>query len=111
MKSDSRFSHMGNPKRVWAVPAVHGALDRLYQVHEKIGARFQPGDRLVYLGNYLGGGQPIETIDELLGFRRDLLALPGMKADDIVYLRGAQAGRPYDASHVKPQPQQQGHQN
>ena len=50
--------------------------------------RFAVGDRLIYLGNYLGGGDPVGTIDRLLAFRTYLLAAPGMIADDLVYLRG-----------------------
>ena len=50
-----------------------------------------PGDRLVYTGNMIGRGSAVrETMDELLSFRRALIAMPGMLADDVVYLRGAQ---------------------
>jgi len=45
---------------------------------------------LLYLGNYLGGGDPVTTIDRLLAFRTYLLAAPGMFTSDIVYLRGMQ---------------------
>ena len=49
------------------------------------------GDRLVYLGNCLGHGAEVRgAIDELLGFRRQILARPGMFPFDIAYLRGAQ---------------------
>lgn len=58
-------------------------------MHDQIYRQIQPGDRVVYLGNYIGvGANPVETIDELLAFRRSAIALPGMMADDIVYLRG-----------------------
>ena len=60
-------------------------------LHDAIDARFEPGDRLAYLGNYLGHGPAIRaTLDELLRFRRATLARPGMMACDIVFLRGAQ---------------------
>ncbi|GLQ08039.1 serine/threonine protein phosphatase [Sneathiella chinensis] len=53
--------------------------------------RWQQGDRLVYLGNYLGHGTNIKgVLDELLQFRIDRLTLPGMQPEDIVFLRGAQ---------------------
>jgi hypothetical protein len=55
-----------------------------------IGQRFVLGDRLVYLGNYLGGGDPLRTIGAMLAFRAALLGLPGMIPADFVYLRGAQ---------------------
>jgi len=88
---DNKFSALGRPNRIWAVSSVHGDLDRLMQLHDAIFARITAGDRLVYLGNYTGFGlQSRETIDELLTFRRLVLAQPGMKSSDIVYLRGAQ---------------------
>jgi serine/threonine protein phosphatase 1 len=50
------------------------------------------GDRLVYLGNYLGVGPEIfDTIAELLRFRRIFLSIPPYTdAADVVFLRGAQ---------------------
>lgn len=60
-------------------------------LHDALQDRFQPGDRVVYLGNYIGyGDRPCETIDELLTFRRLLLSMPGIIPDDIIYLRGGQ---------------------
>ncbi len=89
--TDNRFSALGAPNRIWAVSAIHGDLDRLIQIHDAIFQRITAGDRLVYLGNYTGyGSHSRETIDELLVFRRLILAQPGMKPSDIVYLRGAQ---------------------
>ncbi|MBI1216584.1 MAG: hypothetical protein GC185_12300 [Alphaproteobacteria bacterium] len=71
---------------------MHGECERLAAIHRAIYDKFSPGDRLVYTGNYLGGEQaaPVETLDELLHFRRSLMALPGIHAEDIVYLRGIQ---------------------
>lgn len=50
------------------------------------------GDRLVYLGNYLGVGPEIYgTIAELLRFRRIFLSIPPYTdTADVVFLRGAQ---------------------
>lgn len=63
---------------------------RLCQLHDALYARFRPGDRLVYTGNYTGfGPKPIETIDEILGFRRSILSISGVLASDVVYLRDA----------------------
>ena len=88
---DNRFSNLKRPNRIWAISSIHGDVDRLIQLHDAILARFMPGDRLVYFGNYTGYGlQSRATVDELLVFRRLLLAQPGMKPSDIVYLRGAQ---------------------
>lgn len=86
-----KFARLGWPRQLWAVGAVHGEAARLCALHDAIGARFQPGDRLVYLGNMIGRSDEVPaTLDELLAFRRALLAMPGMLVTDIVYLRGAQ---------------------
>ncbi len=87
----AKFARLRQPKRIWAVGAVHSDVERLMALHDIIGQRFAPGERLIYLGNMIGRGAAVcETVDELLQFRRALLALPGMLVDDIVYLRGAQ---------------------
>jgi serine/threonine protein phosphatase 1 len=73
------------------VGAIHGEARRLARVHDLIGERFLRGDRLVYLGNYLGYGEDVAaTLDELLDFRRRVLGRPHGFACDVVYLRGAQ---------------------
>lgn len=88
---DNKFSNLKRPNKIWAVSSIHADVERLIHIHDAIFDRFRPGDRLVYLGNYTGYGlHSRETIDELLMFRRLLLAQPGMKPHDIVYLRGAQ---------------------
>ncbi|MFA5592322.1 MAG: hypothetical protein WC989_03295 [Micavibrio sp.] len=90
-KTDIRFSSLGAPRRVWAVSAIHGELDRLYALHDAILERLQAGDRIVYLGNYTGYGvKSRETVDEIITFRRLALSQPGVLPTDIVYLRGTQ---------------------
>jgi len=70
-----KFVRLRRARRIWAVAAIHGEATRLTRLHDLIAARFADGDRLVYLGNYLGhGGAVAATIDELLDFRRQLLA-------------------------------------
>jgi serine/threonine protein phosphatase 1 len=60
-------------------------------LHQQLGAKLESGDRVVYLGNYLGhGADPAGAVDELLHFRRYALTLPGAEPWDVVYLRGAQ---------------------
>jgi serine/threonine protein phosphatase 1 len=87
----ARFARLHSARRVWAVASVHGEARRLARLHDLIGDRFFQGDRLVYLGNYLGYGEAVEaTIDELLDFRRRVLGRPHGFACDVVYLRGAQ---------------------
>ena len=82
---------MRRARRVWAVGAIHGEAAKLRTLHDRIGARLVDGDRIVYLGNYLGhGGAIVAAVDELLDFRRRVLARRRAFACDVVYLRGAQ---------------------
>jgi hypothetical protein len=90
MSPDSNLAQLGRPRRVWAVAAARGPVDRLRRVHVAIAERFAPGDRLLYSGDYLGDLRSAEIVDELLAFRAYLLARPGLIAGDFVYLRGAQ---------------------
>ncbi len=86
-----KFAVLRGAHRVWAVGAIHGEAERLTALHEQLGERFLAGDRLVYLGNYFGHGEAVlKTIDELLLFRRQLIAAPGMHVCDVAYLRGQQ---------------------
>lgn len=89
--ADNRFRDLGRPGRIWAISAIHGDCDRLTALHDQLFSRIRPGDRVVYHGNYAGySSNAVETINELLTFRRLVLALPGMMVSDLVYLRGAQ---------------------
>ncbi|MBI1208925.1 MAG: hypothetical protein GC191_16765 [Azospirillum sp.] len=91
MVDPQRFADLRQPRSIWAVSAIHGDASRLAALHDALYPRITPGERLVYLGNFLGRGAAIvETVNELLEFRRALLALPGMLANDLVYLRGGQ---------------------
>lgn len=84
----ARLSRAG---RIWAIAAVHGEAERLRRLHDRIAQRFEDSDRIVYLGNYLGHGSAVAaTVDEMLDFRRRVLARRRGFACDIVYLRGAQ---------------------
>jgi hypothetical protein len=86
-----RFAELRGARRVWAVGSVHGDARRLARIHDLIGARFTGGDRLVYLGNYMGYGEDVAaTVDELLDFRRRVLGRSGGFSCDVVFLRGAQ---------------------
>jgi len=91
LTNDPRFIPIDRPRRIWAVSAIHAETQRLMEMHDELYMRIEPGDRVVYLGNYIGGGtNPVETINEMLSFRRSVLAIPGMMPDDLVYLRGGQ---------------------
>ena len=90
-KDRDKFAVLHAARRVWAVAAIHGEAERLARLQTNLAQRLEPGDRLVYLGNYLGRGRQIrETLDHLLHFRRWLLARPRSFAYDVAYLRGGQ---------------------
>ena len=92
MAESQKFAILRKTRRIWAIGAIHGEAARLAALHDMLAGRFVlPGDRIVYLGNYLGRGPDVGgTVEELLDFRRRALALPGMFAADIVFLRGGQ---------------------
>ena len=86
-----KFARLRVAGRIWAVAAIHGEVARLRKLHDRIAERFGDGDQIIYLGNYLGrGGGVAATIDELLDFRRRVLARPHGLSCDVVFLRGAQ---------------------
>ena len=85
------FATLRGGRRIWAVAAIRGEHARLRALHARLAEECKPGDQLVYLGDYLGYGSAVlETIDEILTFRRRFIARPGVELDDVVYLRGAQ---------------------
>lgn len=79
-------------KRIWAIGAIHGDIDQLKKLHGKLASRIQPGDCVIYLGNYFGyGNNAIRVFQELLNFRIWFLSgAPYQAAHDIVFLRGCQ---------------------
>lgn len=89
---EARFAKVQLPRRIWTVASIHGEAEQLAALHDQLIERFTRGDRLVYLGNYLGVGPGVrETVDELLRTRRRLFADPGVyEPGDFIYLRGAQ---------------------
>jgi len=85
------FALLHQWRRIWAIGAIHGESQRLARVLDGIATRLEPGDRVVFLGNYLGYGPDVGgTLDRLITFRRAFLALPGTFLGDIVFLRGWQ---------------------
>lgn len=91
MTGQHNFVALPRDQRVWAVAAIHGEADRLVALHQHLLADLKADDRIVYLGNYCGRGAKVrETIDELLSFRRQVMAKFGCDGDGLVYLRGQQ---------------------
>ena len=71
--------------------AIHAQAQQLVRLHDLVSERFRDGDRIVYLGNYLGHGEAVgATIGELLDFRRRVLGRQRGFGCDLVFLRGAQ---------------------
>lgn len=97
---------LAQAQRVWAVAAIHGSMARLRSLHDQLDTALRPGDRLIYLGNYMGGGTDEDeasrsgptddepdvhgTLDALVEFRTALLAGGRLQPCDIVHLRGRQ---------------------
>ena len=85
------FGRLVRSRRIWAIASVHGEAERLAAIQNRIGERFAAGDRLVYLGDYLGyGPESAAVVDALLAFRRAVLAQPNAFSGDVVLLRGSQ---------------------
>lgn len=90
-RPEKKFAQLRDARRVWAIAAINGAAERLSRLHDTISNRFQEGDRVVYLGNYIGYGEAvIATIDELLDFRCRVVGRQHGFACDVAFLRGAQ---------------------
>lgn len=91
MPDNQIFATLRRARRIWAVASIHGEAARLAALHDLIESRFRHGDKLVYLGNFFGRGPDVRaTVDELLRFRAQMLARPGMFVCDVAYLRGSQ---------------------
>ena len=86
-----KFGVLRSIERIWAVAAVRGDASKLIAVHQQIADAFQPRDGVVYLGDIIGfGDQVIATIDEILRFRRAVMAVPPLRfTDDFVILGAA----------------------
>lgn len=85
------FATVPAGRRTWVIASIHGEAERARTLHAALKERFQAGDSLIYLGNLMGHGPRVfETIQEILLFRRALLARPGADCADVIFLRGRQ---------------------
>lgn len=91
-KSQQKFAILHAVNHIWAVAAIRSQADLLAQLHDQLAEKFQPGDGIIYLGDMIGVGTDIcATIDELLRFRRAVLAQPPLRfPTDVAFLRGRQ---------------------
>ncbi len=91
MSDRNIFTTLPGQGRIWAVAAIHGDAGRLAALHGQLIERLRADDQIVYLGNYLGRGADVRaTVDELLRFRRLVMAHTCKDGEAIVFLRGAQ---------------------
>lgn len=91
MRETAKFAVLDPGCRVWAVSSIHGDLRGLEALHDALKDRIAETDKLVYLGNVLGRGADVRaTVDELLAFRCEFLALGDNDLKDYAILRGAQ---------------------
>lgn len=83
------IARLNDGGRIWALGALQGN-DRAFEILASgLLRRWRRGDKLVVLGNMLGGdGDPVRTLDLILLLRRRLLA--ANLACDVFFLRGAQ---------------------
>jgi len=85
------YARLNRARRVWAVAPINGEVRRLTALHRQLIERLEPGDRIVYLGNYLAPGEDaVATVDALLHFRALALARRRAFACELAYLRGTQ---------------------
>jgi serine/threonine protein phosphatase 1 len=86
-----RFSCLQDAARIWVIGSIHGNLTGLKAIHRGIFSHIKRDDKFIYLGNYYGDSdQIIETIDDLLLTRREIMSMPSVyMPEDFIYLRGA----------------------
>ena len=88
MTAPPTIARLSGGGRIWALGALLGDDDALETLARAVLSRWQPGDRLVVLGNMLGpNGDPAGTLDGLLRLRRRLMA--ANRSCGILFLRGA----------------------
>lgn len=91
MTNAASIAHLRGDGRIGALGALMGDDLAVEGMADTLCQRWRPKDSLVVLGNMLGPhGNPARTLDQLLLLRRRLLARPGTRACDLIFLRGAQ---------------------
>ena len=91
MDNSSNFLELKEANKVWAIGSMHSSLNAFYSIKKYILTNFEPGDKLIFLGNVIGfGNKSKEIITEVLKLRFTLMAKYKLKNKDIVFLRGAQ---------------------
>lgn len=86
--TDDKFADLGQPQRIFALGSVFGDAVRLRHLHDYLLHNVTPGDRIVYLGDYVSARERTAALNEMLLFRRMMMMRPGMEPTDFIYLRG-----------------------
>lgn len=90
MNDNSKFRVILPGKRIWAIASIHSDYERLKALHAAIAQKYKAGDVVIYLGNIIGQGKEvIKTLNEVLYFRRALIASLGACVEDVVFLKGS----------------------
>ncbi len=85
------IANLGADNAIWAVSSPDGHVQRLNAIHEHIWREFKPGDKVIYLGNYLGNPDTPDNpdvIDSIILFSNALVCENLASHDDIICLRG-----------------------
>jgi len=90
MARPPKIATLRTPCRVWAIPSLFGDTARLQKLHALLDGRLEASDRIVYLGNALGGPECQRTVDQLLAFEKNFRTRHRAQRGDLVWLRGAQ---------------------
>ena len=91
MHTQSQFAELKYSKKIWAVGSIHSHFDSFNSIKEHILKHFVYGDKLIFLGNIIGFGKySTKTLSSAINMRNYLLSKFLLKAQDIVFLRGAQ---------------------
>ena len=91
MSKEKKFIEFSDVNRIWAVGSIHSNFDSFLIIKDFIIKNFQENDKLVFLGNTIGLGiKAMETLNEILKLRLELMSKFKLKPNEVVFLRGAQ---------------------
>lgn len=91
MHTAQLIANMGAPGTIWAISAPQGHVTKLNAIHEQIWREFRPGDKIVYMGNYLGNPDTPDNpdvIDSIVLFSNALVGEGLCHHEDIICLKG-----------------------
>lgn len=91
MQTHSKFAELKFCNNIWAIGSIHSNLDSFESIKKHILKNFIQNDRIVFLGNIIGSGNSsTETLSSVIDMRNQLMSKFFLKAEDVIFLRGAQ---------------------